>query len=125
MTVARPHRVQEEPAMSLCHLPACLSGAFAQLASCLDPRSAVRLPLLLLGMLLARGRRTVTSWFRACGITDAYRRAYATVSAVGRRTDWLATRVLRAAEPLLPGGRLLVGIDDTPTPRWGPHVEGA
>jgi hypothetical protein len=111
--------------MSLCHLPAFLSGAFAQLASCLDPRSAVRLPLLLLGMLLARGRRTVTSWFRACGITDAYRRAYATVSAVGRRTDWLATRVLGAAAPLLPTGRLLVGIDDTPTPRFGPHVEGA
>src|SRR5439155_11811125 len=112
MAVVRPHRVPEEPAMSFCHLPALLSGAFAQLASCLDPRSAVRLPLLLLGMLLARGRRTVTSWFRAAGIRDDFRRAYHTVSAVGRRTDWLATRVLRAAEPLLPRARLLVALDD-------------
>jgi DDE superfamily endonuclease len=111
--------------MSLCHLPALLSCAFAQLASCLDPRSAVRLPLLLVGILLAKGRRTVTSWFRACGITDEYRRGYATVAAVGRRTDWLATRVLHATEPLLPHGRLLAGIDDTPTPRFGPCVEGA
>src|SRR2546423_14659862 len=113
MTVARPHRVQEEPAMSLCHLPACLSWAFAQLASCLDPRSAVRLPLLLLGMLPAKGRRTVPSWSRAAGIAGEYRRAYHTVSAVGRRTDGLAARALRAAGPLLPRGRLRVGIDDT------------
>src|SRR5438270_7269308 len=114
MTVARPHRVQEEPAMSLCHLPACLSWAFTQLASGLDPRSAVRLPLLLLGMLLARGRRTVSSWSRAAGIAGDFRGAYHSVAAVGRRTDWLATRVRRAAEPLLAPGRLLVGIDDTP-----------
>jgi len=111
--------------MSLCHLPACLSWAFTQLASCLDPRSAVRLPLLLLGMLLAKGRRTVTSWFRAAGITDDFRRAYHTVSAVGRRADWLATRALHAAEPLLPKGRLLAALDDTPTPRYGPCVQGA
>src|SRR5215210_8119350 len=111
--------------MSLCHLPACLSWAFTQLASCLDPRSAARLPLLLLGMLLAKGRRTVTSWFRAAGITDDFRRAYHTVSAVGRRADRLATRALHAAEPLLPKGRLLAALDDTPTPRYGPCVEGA
>jgi hypothetical protein len=111
--------------MQLCHLPACLSWAFTQLASCLDPRSAVRLPLLLLGMLLAKGRRTVTSWFRAAGITDDFRRAYHTVSAVGRRVDWLATRTLRATEPLLPERRLLAALDDTPTSRYGPCVEGA
>ena len=32
-----------------------------------------------------RGRRTVTSWFRAAGITDDFRHAYTIVCAVGRR----------------------------------------
>jgi hypothetical protein len=39
----------------------------------LDKRSAPRLALLLIGVLFARGRRTVTSWFRAAGITDEFR----------------------------------------------------
>jgi hypothetical protein len=38
---------------------------FSRLASALDHRSAPRLALLFLGAVLARGRRTVTSWIRA------------------------------------------------------------
>jgi hypothetical protein len=56
--------------MPLFRLPACVATAFLQLAQWLDHRSAVRLPLLLYGILFARGRRTVTSWFRAAGVTD-------------------------------------------------------
>src|SRR5215213_4819739 len=37
---------------------------FSRLASALDPRSAPRLAWLLVGAVLARGRRTVTSWIR-------------------------------------------------------------
>jgi hypothetical protein len=80
---------------------------------------------LLFGILFARGRRTVTSWFRAAGITHAFRRGYATVWACGRRSDRLAYTVLKTVEPLVADERLLVAIDDTPTPRFGPHVEGA
>jgi hypothetical protein len=39
--------------MALSHLPASVVNAFCNLASWLDRRSAVRLPVLLLGMLFA------------------------------------------------------------------------
>ncbi len=111
--------------MPFSHLPLCLTSAFAALARWLQKRSAARLPLLLCGILFARGRRTVTSWFRAAGITDDFRPAYTTVAAVGRAADSLAIGALHAIEPLLGHARLRVAIDDTPTARYGPAVEGA
>jgi len=91
----------------------------------LDKRTAARLPLLLAGILFASGRRTVTSWFRAADITDDFRPAYTTVCAVGRHTTTMAINVLLTVQSLQPGPRLTVAIDDTPTPRSGPCVEGA
>jgi hypothetical protein len=110
--------------MSLSHLPAFLTTAFAALAHWLDRRSGARLPLLLFGILFARGRRTVTSWFRAAGIAQQFRPVYATVCSVGRHSDDMAISVVQAVTPLLNPRRLLVAIDDTPTPRYGPEVEG-
>jgi hypothetical protein len=106
-------------------LPAFVATCFLRLAAWLDRRSAARLPGLLLGILLAHGRRTVTSWFRAAGIRDDFRRGYATVWVCGRRAPELAVSVLKTVERLVPGPRLVVALDDTPTPRWGPCVEGA
>ena len=63
--------------MPFSHLPALLASAFLDLAHWLHKRSAARLPQLLLGILFARGRRTVTAWFRAAGITDEFRPAAA------------------------------------------------
>src|SRR6266446_499402 len=111
--------------MPFSHLPPFLTRAFAALAGWLQQRSAARLPLLLCGLLFAHGRRTVTSWFRAAGITDDFRPAYTTVCAVGRATSQMAVSALDAVQPLLAGPRLRVAIDDTPTPRYGPEVEGA
>jgi hypothetical protein len=112
--------------MSLLYLPARLSALFLALALGLHPQIARRFPRLLLGVLFARGRRTVTSWFRAVGITEEYKQAYCDVAAAGRSHEHSATAVLSAVERLLqPQDDLLVAIDDTPTPRWGPWVEGA
>ncbi len=111
--------------MPFSHVPAFLTTAFAALAFFLHKSSAHRLPRLLLGILFATGRRTVTSWFRAARITHDFRPAYTTVCAVGRHTTSMAARVLYTVQPLLPGPRLTVAIDDTPTPRYGPCVEGA
>jgi hypothetical protein len=111
--------------MSFSHLPPFLASAFGELAHWLQKRSAIRLPLLLMGILFARGRRTVTSWFRAAGIAEDYRPAYTTVCAVGRHTTAMAVTTLYTIKPLLGQGRLRVAIDDTPTPRYGPCVEGA
>jgi hypothetical protein len=111
--------------MLLSYLPPLLTSAFLQLAHWLHPTSAARLPLLLYGILFATGRRTVTAWFHAAGIGDDFRPGYTTVCAVGRHTDQLAVSTLHAVRPLLDQRRLCAAIDDTPTPRYGPEVEGA
>lgn len=111
--------------MPFSHLPPFLTSAFDALACWLQKRSAARLPLLLWGILFAQGRRTVTSWFRAADITDDFRPAYTTVCAVGRQANAMALSTLDAVQPLLGNRRLRVAIDDTPTARYGPEVEGA
>src|SRR5262249_4096202 len=90
----------------------------------LDKRSAARVPALLLGMLLARGRRTVTSWFRAADLWQDWRQGYVTVCACGRNVSHMAITAVHAVKPVLDPSRLLVGIDDTPTARYGPFVQG-
>ena len=42
------------------------------LAAGLHARNRWRLPVLLIGMLFANGRRTVTSWLRAAGVSDDF-----------------------------------------------------
>jgi hypothetical protein len=115
--------------MPFSHLPALLSAWLSTIAGALDRRSAPRLLSLLVGALFARGRRTVTTWFRAAGITDAFRPAYHALGAGGRRAASLACRLLCVALlPLMrpaPGGHLLFALDDTPTPRYGRRVQGA
>src|SRR5436853_336542 len=115
--------------MLLSQLPATVSQWFSCWVGMLEARSGPRLLRLLGGALFARGRRTVTAWFRACGISDDFRPAYHALWAAGRRAQGLAQRLLVVVlKPLLlrvPGDRLLFGLDDTPTPRYGPHVQGA
>jgi hypothetical protein len=110
--------------MALSHLPPFLASAFASLACWLDKRTAARVPTLLLGILLAHGRRTVTSWFRAAGITVEFRQGYVAVCSVGRHTQSMAITVEHLVEPLLGPKRFLGAIDDVPTQRYGPCVEG-
>jgi len=115
--------------MPLSHLPALLSACFADLCAALDRRSAPRLFLLFQGALFAKGRRTVTSWFRAAGITTDFRPAYNALWTAGRHAEALAHRLLcLALKPLMRhvgGDPLLFAIDDTPTARYGPQVQGA
>jgi hypothetical protein len=115
----------KELAMPFSHLPAFLTNVFAALGSCLHVRSAARLPLLLCGLLFANERRTVTSWFRAGGIAADFRQGYVTVCAIGKEVEALAVVLQASVLPVLNSARLLVGIDDTPTARYGPCVEGA
>ncbi len=110
--------------MALSHLPASVANAFRHIAHWLDRRTAVRLPLLMLGILFASRRRTVTSWFRAAGITAEFRQSYVAVCAVGRSFEDIAISTVLAVKPLLGRKRLLLAIDDTHTSRYGPEVEG-
>lgn len=113
--------------MTSSHITPVSCQWFFRLAASLDPRSAVRLARLFLGVLLARGRRTVTSWIRAAGLSAEFRPAYMTVAAAGKRTDTIAADLANAVvKPLVAGSdRLTLALDDTPTPRYGPYVQGA
>jgi hypothetical protein len=96
------------------------------LAAGLHARNRWRLPVLLTGILLAHGRRTVTTWLRAAGVSDDYQDYYYFLASLGRKTKSVATRLLVLLLRTLPlPDRLLAVIDDTPTKRYGPHVEGA
>jgi hypothetical protein len=113
--------------MTSSHLMPASCQWFSRLAWALDPRSAPRLALLFLGAVLARGRRTVTTWIRAAQLSDRFQSCYIAVAAAGKRADRIARRLLtEVVWPLLGGAsRLTLALDDTPTKRYGPHVQGA
>ena len=96
------------------------------LSSALHSRTRWRLPVVLLGILFGRGRRTVTAWLRAQGITTDYDDYYYFLASLGRKTESLATILLQLLLARLPlGDRVVLALDDTPTRRYGPKVEGA
>jgi hypothetical protein len=95
-------------------------------AAGLHARNRWRLPVIMFGMLFADGRRTVTTWIRAAGVASDFQSFYYFLSAVGRKTNLVATRLLTLILRTLPlNDRVLLVIDDSPTKRYGPKVEGA
>lgn len=96
------------------------------LAAGLHARHRWRLPVLLAGMLFAGGRRTVTTWLRAAGVSDDYQDYYYFLASLGRKSESIATRLTTLVLRELPlPERVLLVIDDSPTKRYGPKVEGA
>jgi hypothetical protein len=82
--------------------------------------------MLLVGILFAGGRRTVTSWLRAAGVSDDFDDYYYFLAALGRKTESMATQLAALVLETLPlSERVLLVIDDSPTKRYGPKVEGA
>jgi hypothetical protein len=112
--------------MASYHLPVEVSQWIGELAGPLHARLAQRLSPILVGCLFARGRRTVAAWFRAAVIGEDYRANYYFLGSLGRCVAWVARRLLRIiVRVVVPGDRLVFALDDTPTKRYGPHVEGA
>ena len=96
------------------------------LSAGLHARNRWRLPVLLLGILFASGRRTVTSWLRAACISAGFDGYYYFLAVVGRKSKSIATQLVKLILRTLPlPERLLLVIDDSPTKRYGPKVEGA
>ncbi len=107
-------------------LPAELLVWVTQLAQPLHGRLAWRLLPLLFGMLFASGRRTVASWLRAAQLGRNFRRYYYFLGSLGRKTEGISSALLRLAVSVIaPGPIVLLGLDDSPTKRYGPCVEGA
>jgi DDE superfamily endonuclease len=112
--------------MATWQLPADLTLLISLLSGPLHARVAERLLPLITGMLFAQGRRTVSSWLRGAGVGDDFRKYYYFLGSLGRKIEWVASVLLQQLVARLPlGDRLLFAIDDTPTKRYGPYVEGA
>jgi hypothetical protein len=96
------------------------------LSCLLHQANAWRLAPLLWGMLFSRGRRTVACWLRTAELGADYKNYYYFLGSLGRNVKSVAGALLRLAVSVIcPGERLLFAIDDTPTKRYGKHVEGA
>jgi hypothetical protein len=112
--------------MATWNLPAQVLSWIGPLAAPLHGRLAWRLAPLLTGMLFASGRRTVASWLRAGGLGHDFRAFYYFLGSLGRVAECVAGRLVLLVASRLPlGDTLLFALDDTPTKRAGPFVEGA
>jgi hypothetical protein len=94
------------------------------------PVRAFFLPLLYGALLAIARRRTVTTWLRAAQISDDYRSAFYHMPSIGRKTNDLldamtniVSKQLRSVLEMATYIRIV--LDDTPTKRYGKHIEGA
>lgn len=105
-----------------------LQTAVGVLQAVMDSRIAFRLAVIVAGMMLGDGRRTASAWFVAAGVQDDWDRFYDCLVSVGRTSGKLAAALLgllvRKFAPKF-GDRILLAMDDSPTARYGRHVEGA
>jgi hypothetical protein len=107
-------------------LPAEWSAWVTGLAAPLHRRLAGRLAGAVSGVLLASGRRTAASWWRAAGVGEDFRSYYDFLGSLGRKVVDVAAVLLRVVLLRIPpAGQLVFAIDDTPTKRYGPKVQGA
>jgi hypothetical protein len=109
-------------------LAGTIRTAVSLLQAAMDRRIAFRLAIVVAGMFLADDRRTASAWFVAAGVQDDWDRFYDCLISVGRTSGKLATVVLGLlVQKFAPGfgDRIVLGMDDSPTSRYGRHVEGA
>ena len=107
-------------------LVGAMQTAVWALMAVMDRRMAFRLAIIISGMLLADDRRTASAWFVAAGVQEDWDRFYDALMSIGRTSAKLATVVLGlVVQKLAPRDRILLGMDDSPTSRYGKHVEGA
>jgi hypothetical protein len=109
-------------------LTGAMQKAVSVLQAVMDRRIAFRLAIVIAGMFLADDRRTASAWFVAAGVQDDWDRFYDCLTSVGRTSEKLAAAVLGLlVQKFAPGlgDRILLAMDDSPTSRYGRHVEGA
>ncbi len=97
------------------------------ICSVLHQRSAWRISIIIAGIVFAKGRKTITSWFRAAGITERYKAFYYFVGSIGQKTQIIATVLFEIMIKIVYKNQntVLMAIDDSPTKRYGPKVAGA
>jgi hypothetical protein len=125
--IDKQHITKGEPMRNEWILPDRWRVMVVSLCGVLHQRSAWRLAVLFTGIILAKGRKTITRWFRAAGITQRYKAFYYFIGSVGRKTEIVATVLFEMMIDLLfsQNDRVLMAIDDGPTKRYGSKVQGA
>lgn len=110
-------------------LPQSIANWCQIMATALDLRSQKYFVPIILGMLLSSGRRTVSSWLRAAGISDDWQDHYYFLQTLGRSAGRVATELLHLTVKQIPvshvGNYIRLAIDDSPTKRYGPKIEAA
>src|SRR5689334_2977823 len=86
-----------EPRMAAHFVSGDIQGWIERLAVLLDARVSWRLLPLLTGFLFATGRRTVSSWLRAGGLSNDYQDYYYFLSSLGHKVKSLAAVLLHIA----------------------------
>jgi hypothetical protein len=96
-------------------------------SSALHQRSAWRLIIIFTAMLFAKGKKTITSWLRAAGINRCYKAYYYFIGSLAQKTENIATELfeIMISRIYKNANIVLAAIDDSPTARYGPKVQGA
>ena len=126
--LGRPNPQRQRTEAASVPLVGMIADWAAEMGRLLDVRIAFRLPIILAGALLAGGRRTAASWFRAAGVHDDWDRFYEALQAVGKNASALlmplAAFIVKRFDPGA-GGSWKLAVDDSPTKRFGRCVEAA
>ena len=92
----------------------------------LHRRLAWRLATVVAGILMASGRRTAACWFRAADVGEDFRSYYYFLDSLGRKIVEVAAVLLKIVlDRVESTDRLVFALDDSPTKRYGPKVQGA
>ena len=78
-------------------LPKIVADWCEVLTTALDQRSRKYFLTIVLGMLLGSGRRTVSCWLRAAGVTDDWQDHFCFLQTLGRSAKRVATELLHLA----------------------------
>jgi hypothetical protein len=126
--LAHPNPARQKTTRASIPLVGTLASFVATLGSSLGLQTACRLAIIAAGMMLTDGQCVAAAWFSNAGVRDDWDRFYDCLICVGNRSSWISCSVLRlvlkVVQPMLLG-RLLLVLDDSPTQRYGKHVEGA
>jgi len=115
--------------MSSWTMPPVLSTWITRLQNMVDRRLRDLFPVVFHGLLFTtEARRTCTSWFRTGDVLSEFRRGYRVIGLTGRQARPMALSMLfniANAPAAAQQPRIKLALDDTPSKRYGPHVEGA
>ena len=107
--------------------PNCWQVMVIALSSVLHQRSAWRFATILAAMIFAKGRKTITSRLRAAGVSRCYKAYYYFIGSLAQKTENIATELFKIMirRVYKNTNTVLTAIDDSPTSRYGPKVQGA